>query len=140
VLWLLQEMRQQMLRDIKILSDAQDVPGLLSFLGAYLVQDRDQVRAHALAVVVAASGLCWHNLDRSCTGDACMLHLCMCTVPQHTALGCGEKCCLSPRLQTAFQAHAKSTTWLCLVCMQMAVVLEYMDGGTLADVLNKVSY
>lgn len=44
VLWLLQEMRQQMLRDIKILSDAQDVPGLLSFLGAYLVQDRDQVK------------------------------------------------------------------------------------------------
>lgn len=33
-----------MLRDIKILSDAQDVPGLLSFLGAYLVPDRDQVR------------------------------------------------------------------------------------------------
>lgn len=43
-MWLLQEMRQQMLRDIKILSDAQDVPGLLSFLGAYLVQDRDQVK------------------------------------------------------------------------------------------------
>jgi hypothetical protein len=36
-------MRQQMLRDIKILSDAQDVPGLLSFLGAYLVPDREQV-------------------------------------------------------------------------------------------------
>lgn len=32
-----------MLRDIKILCDAQDVPGLLSFLGAYLVQDREQV-------------------------------------------------------------------------------------------------
>lgn len=39
----LQEMRQQMLRDIKILSDAQDVLGLLSFLGAYLVPDREQV-------------------------------------------------------------------------------------------------
>jgi hypothetical protein len=36
------------------------------------------------------------------------------------------------------QAHAESTA--CLVFMQMAVVLEYMDGGTLADVLNKVSY
>lgn len=33
-----------MLRDIKILSDAQDVPGLLSFLGAYLVPGRDQVQ------------------------------------------------------------------------------------------------
>lgn len=41
----LQELRQQMLRDIKILSDAQDVPGLLSFLGAYLIHDRDQVRS-----------------------------------------------------------------------------------------------
>jgi hypothetical protein len=25
-------------------------------------------------------------------------------------------------------------------CLQMAVVLEYMDGGTLADLLKKVSY
>lgn len=41
---LLQEMRQQMLRDIKILSEGHDVPGLLSFLGAYLVPEREQVR------------------------------------------------------------------------------------------------
>lgn len=40
---LLQEMRQQMLRDIKILSDAQAVPGLLSFMGAYLIPDKEQV-------------------------------------------------------------------------------------------------
>jgi hypothetical protein len=38
-----QEQRQQMLRDIKILSDAQAVPGLLSFLGAYLVPKKEQV-------------------------------------------------------------------------------------------------
>jgi hypothetical protein len=25
-----------------------------------------------------------------------------------------------------------------LVCLQIAIVLEYMDGGTLADVLKKV--
>eukprot|EP00775_Hariotina_reticulata_P010657 gene10657-10816_t len=37
------EQRQQMLRDIKILSDAQAVPGLLSFLGAYLVPKKEQV-------------------------------------------------------------------------------------------------
>lgn len=44
VLLVLQEMRQQMLRDIKVLSEAQQVPGLLSSLGAYLVPQRDQVR------------------------------------------------------------------------------------------------
>jgi hypothetical protein len=37
-------MRQQMLRDIKILSEGHDVPGLLSFLGAYLVPEREQVQ------------------------------------------------------------------------------------------------
>ncbi|WIA39746.1 hypothetical protein OEZ86_005805 [Tetradesmus obliquus] len=37
------EMRQQMLRDIKILSEGHDVPGLLSFLGAYLVPEREQI-------------------------------------------------------------------------------------------------
>jgi transketolase N-terminal domain/subunit len=44
LLHFLQEMRQQMLRDIKILSEGHDVPGLLSFLGAYLVPEREQVR------------------------------------------------------------------------------------------------
>lgn len=51
-----QEMRQQMLRDIKILSDAQDVPGLLSFLGAYLVPDREQV---GLQEGLGAAHLCF---------------------------------------------------------------------------------
>jgi hypothetical protein len=41
-------MRQQLLRDIKILSDAQDIPGLLSFLGAYVMPGRDQVCCQVL--------------------------------------------------------------------------------------------
>jgi hypothetical protein len=46
-------MRQQMLRDIKILSEAHDVPGLLSFLGAYLVPEREQVgRQEAAAHII----------------------------------------------------------------------------------------
>jgi hypothetical protein len=49
-MFVLQELRQQMLRDIKILSDAQDVPGRLSFLGAYLVHDRDQVGSNISTV------------------------------------------------------------------------------------------
>ncbi|KAF8058924.1 MKK3 [Scenedesmus sp. PABB004] len=57
-----EEVRQQMLRDVKVLADADDVPGLIRFLGAYVVPARDQ----------------------------------------------------------------------------MAVVLEYMDGGTLADLLKKL--
>jgi serine/threonine protein kinase len=56
------EVRQQMLRDIKILSDAQHVAGLVGFCGAYFIPKTDQ----------------------------------------------------------------------------LAIVLEYMDGGTLADVLKKV--
>eukprot|EP00878_Enallax_costatus_P018731 GHUV01019736.1.p1 GENE.GHUV01019736.1~~GHUV01019736.1.p1 ORF type:complete len:354 (+),score=114.64 GHUV01019736.1:326-1387(+) len=56
------EIRQQMLRDIKILADAKQVPGLINFFGAYFIPKTDQ----------------------------------------------------------------------------MAIVLEYMDGGTLADVLKKV--
>lgn len=46
-----------MLRDIKILSDAQDVPGLLSFLGAYLIHDRDQVGS-SISTIAAWQRLC----------------------------------------------------------------------------------
>ncbi len=38
-------MRQQVLRDIKILADAHEVPGLLSFLGAYFEPAKQQVCA-----------------------------------------------------------------------------------------------
>lgn len=38
-----QEVRQQMLRDIKILSDAQQMTGLISFCGAYFIPKTDQV-------------------------------------------------------------------------------------------------
>jgi hypothetical protein len=52
-----------MLRDIKILSDAQNIPGLLSFLGAYVVPGRDQVSLLVLTghrtEVGASMQRCW---------------------------------------------------------------------------------
>lgn len=83
-----QELRQQMLRDIKILSDAQAVPGLLLFLGAYLVPDRDQVTMQVAGLNIAPHGTLadWHTLFPrvSCLGAACSrVHAGL-----HSTLGC----------------------------------------------------
>jgi hypothetical protein len=76
-----------MLRDIKILSDAQDVPGLLSFLGAYLVQDRDQVGVSSRALPRTQSARCQpyssQRVSLVSSADSCLLrgHCAVARVP-----------------------------------------------------------
>jgi hypothetical protein len=76
-----------MLRDIKILAEGHDVPGLLSFLGAYLVPEREQVGQ------LWSSTLRAHVTKGSSSAAAELQPAAECA--------CGTYCCHEPKPTTA---------------------------------------
>lgn len=122
-----------MLNDIKALCDAPNVPGLVNFFGAYSVQESGQVGRVGAGGGDGKRTMCrragwWGGRETGEEGlvlGASSQHLhptCRARVPSPPSL---LRCLLSS--QPGWPAPA-----------QICIVLEYLDGGSLADVLSKV--